>query len=112
MKDKKLMARWIRALKSGKYNQGQEWLNRYNQYCCLGVLCDLINPKGWVAKKNGEETVYSWKNTPRAVEVFDRLPIPVRNKIGLTGDDQSSLIIMNDVGKSFETIAVWIKTNL
>ncbi len=34
--------RWIKALRSGLYKQGTEQLkNANNEYCCLGVLCDL-----------------------------------------------------------------------
>ena len=36
---------WVEALRSGKYEQGIGVLRRHNdgedQYCCLGVLCDL-----------------------------------------------------------------------
>lgn len=40
-------ALWIEALRSGKYQQGQGALRRISdgggpdQFCCLGVLCDL-----------------------------------------------------------------------
>lgn len=42
------MKKWVSALRSGKYEQGQEYLNSQNKFCCLGVLCE-------VAKKNGVE---------------------------------------------------------
>lgn len=36
---------WVEALRSGKYQQGTAALRTHNfgqdQYCCLGVLCDL-----------------------------------------------------------------------
>ena len=43
---KKYAMKWIKALRSGKYKQGEETLMRDNKggYCCLGVLrevCDL-----------------------------------------------------------------------
>lgn len=34
-------AKWIAALRSGDYVQGQGALRRGDKYCCLGVLCDL-----------------------------------------------------------------------
>lgn len=41
--NKKLKAKWVKALRSGKYKQGRGQL--YNpktkRYCCLGVLCRL-----------------------------------------------------------------------
>jgi hypothetical protein len=42
---KTIAEKWVKALRSGKYKQGQEVLhhkeNDKNTYCCLGVLCDL-----------------------------------------------------------------------
>jgi hypothetical protein len=38
---------WVAALRSGKYAQGKSYLRVKNEYCCLGVLCDLMEPKGW-----------------------------------------------------------------
>lgn len=41
-------ALWIEALRSGKYQQGQGGLRKViggdepDQFCCLGVLCDLV----------------------------------------------------------------------
>lgn len=32
---------WLEALRSGEYKQGQDWLRDGDQFCCLGVLCDL-----------------------------------------------------------------------
>lgn len=34
-------AKWLDALRSGKYQQGQGTLNRDGKMCCLGVLCDI-----------------------------------------------------------------------
>lgn len=54
-----IRSRWIRALRSGKYKQGEGNLLKMNadgtgNYCCLGVLCEL-------AAKDG---VVAWRNTP------------------------------------------------
>lgn len=32
---------WIKALKSGDYQQGRHYLRDGDKFCCLGVLCDL-----------------------------------------------------------------------
>lgn len=51
---KTLSSKWIDALRSGKYTQGRGYLKSLNnEYCCLGVLCDVIDPSKW---KNGEES--------------------------------------------------------
>lgn len=37
-----LIEKWVEALRSGDYKQGRQALrNKYNEYCCLGVLCDI-----------------------------------------------------------------------
>jgi hypothetical protein len=43
--------KWVAALRSGEYQQGLHNLKSNNQYCCLGVLCDLYikeNNLDWV----------------------------------------------------------------
>jgi hypothetical protein len=41
--------KWVDALRSGKYKQGQTYLlNKENgSYCCLGVLCEVVGASGW-----------------------------------------------------------------
>lgn len=49
-----LIRQWLRALRSGGYRQGREGLCSISDnpdsegYCCLGVLCDLVDPSTWV----------------------------------------------------------------
>jgi hypothetical protein len=38
--------RWIAALRGGKYRQGHRRLRSGDQYCCLGVLGDLMAAEG------------------------------------------------------------------
>lgn len=94
--DKKLKAKWVKALRSGEYKQAYSRLKRINarkqaSYCCLGVLCE-------VAKIKSYSTSF------------------IRN---LSGDAfivpegmQHTLSIMNDDGKSFRFIARFIEKNL
>lgn len=35
--------KWLNALKSGEYEKRTGYLRKDNQFCCLGVLCDLYN---------------------------------------------------------------------
>lgn len=37
-----LKAKWIDALRSGKYEQGRGALLNDGKYCCLGVLCEVV----------------------------------------------------------------------
>jgi hypothetical protein len=51
--------KWIDALRSGKYKQGRHCLrNDNNEYCCLGVLCDIIDPTRWHLAPSKEH--YKW----------------------------------------------------
>jgi len=36
-----LVLEWIKALRSGKYAQGEGYLRAGDAYCCLGVLCEV-----------------------------------------------------------------------
>jgi hypothetical protein len=39
--DKHIKQLWVEALRSGDYEQGQNWLRYHEKFCCLGVLCDI-----------------------------------------------------------------------
>jgi hypothetical protein len=43
--NKKNIRKWVKALKSGKFEQttGQLFDNKENKYCCLGVACRLYS---------------------------------------------------------------------
>ena len=40
---KSIADKWVEALRSGKYKQGEGFLHSEsnNTYCCLGVLCEI-----------------------------------------------------------------------
>lgn len=96
---------WLEALRSGKYKQGQCRLRQKDgSLCCLGVLCDVLDPNGW---DDDDQYGYRWGwDVKSAAEV----PSAVQKEIGLPG--QSTLMEMNDTeGKTFEQIADWIEAN-
>lgn len=41
--DAELKSKWVTALRSGKYKQGQTFLysSKDESFCCLGVLCEV-----------------------------------------------------------------------
>ena len=54
--NKDIKKKWVDALRSGEYKQGQGRLkNEKNEYCCLGVLCDLAVKEGVVQEKRVTE---------------------------------------------------------
>lgn len=61
--NKEVRAKWISALRSGKYEQGYHYLNAYDKFCCLGVLCEIAVEEGVTIKVNGP---YGQGNTVNA----------------------------------------------
>ena len=103
--------RWIKALRSGKYEQGKGALrrpalrgNRAAEFCCLGVLCEVLElPRVYTGYKNPE--------TKRIHYVG--LDPELLDKVGLTGKQQALLMHLNDAeGKTFQEIAAYISRNL
>ena len=97
--DAELRDKWVAALRSGKYKQGQINLRSSDdRFCCLGVLADVINPENWsqldgpaVWGDDGFSSVY----TLRQSIIADDACFP--------------LVEMNDAeGKSFNEIADYI----
>lgn len=97
-----LKAKWIEALRSGKYKQGRWALRtKADDFCCLGVLCDVSGVGEW--EENG--LCYSYDGA------WKFLPPSLRNQ--LTREAKETLMEMNDYsGMSFPDIADWIGTNI
>ena len=107
--------RWIKALRSGEYQQGTCHLRipgePYDKYCCLGVLCEIIGfpirLRQEVEYKIGEQ----WWNdlVPSSIlpEVFKRGV--TCNYRGISQDVMKTLIGMNDNYRSFSSIADFIE---
>lgn len=45
--NKEIKAKWVEALRSGKYKQGKSRLRTRTGYCCLGVLCSVLKARNW-----------------------------------------------------------------
>ena len=41
--NKEIKDKWVKALRSGEYKQGRLYLQRDNLFCCLGVLCKVLD---------------------------------------------------------------------
>jgi len=107
-----IKAKWIEALRSGRYAQGCGRLRRHDdKYCCLGVLCELAVEAGvleepylivsmgyYTYPDNGrvEDSVL-----PPAVCAWAGLP----DSIGSLPTAPGSLALANDSGTDFPAIA-------
>lgn len=123
-KQKAVVRRWVKALESGLYKQGQNYLavagKNSDKFCCLGVLCDMavrakIIPAPGLAKTHMDDTPHYAYNG-----VNNTLPKKVMKFAGISsscGDfdtgtgKTSSLAELNDNGSSFKEIAKIIKSN-
>lgn len=99
--------KWIEALESGEYTQGQGYLKRRGlddgvvRHCCLGVLCEILNSP-WIEDEDGVFV------TGKDEEAY-LLPTEIQNRVGIR--DIGELMRMNDSGYFFPKIAKYIKEN-
>jgi hypothetical protein len=96
-----IKAKWLEALRSGRYPQGRKALrDEHDQYCCLGVLCDVVDPNAWEQRRG------FWAHHGK-----DGYPTPsLVTQVGLTHHAASYLVSMNDAFlKTFKEIADYIE---
>ena len=104
--NKEVKQAWIKALRSGEYEQGTGYLrSEDNKFCCLGVLCDIMKDRlglEWNLVGHRYEMYGAACNLPGIVYAEARISGPV-----------SRLIDMNDFYRNtFAEIAAYIKENL
>lgn len=96
--------RLAEVLKSGNFKKGEHKLctisDSQYRYCCLGVLTELYNYERKLQKKKQlehrilENSDVGWQD-PGGFE-FDRCPDIVKNWSGLQGEEENTLIDLND----------------
>lgn len=114
--------KWIQALKSGAYIQGQGKLKRLNkdesgfEHCCLGVLCELAVQEGIIQSRPSEggnpwcsfgekEQVHMTNFLPEAVVKWAGLTSKTGKTVQKINKTWVSLAQANDGGLSFQRIA-------
>jgi len=102
--DNDLKQKWVNALRSGNYTQGRRVLRTAdNEYCCLGVLCDVTDQSKWVLPDIGK--FYAWDG-------YIGLP-PISWDSDMLDSKMFVLANLNDdQQRSFSEIADWIEENL
>lgn len=105
-----IKAKWIAALRSGKYKQGKFYLNTNARFCCLGVLCDVVDPARWADDDVWDHKYYTSEFGARLCET---LPASLRKSLNIEDTQTDVLIDLNDnKSKSFNEIADYIEANL
>lgn len=85
--------KWLKALRSGKFNQKQGLLKIGNGFCCLGVLCEVTGTNFQLGQCQLKEEQLT--------------------KFGLKENTQQTLIKMNDIKRfTFKQIASYVSKNL
>jgi hypothetical protein len=113
-------ARWVAALRSGKYKQTKEHLKDRQGYCCLGVLCDIYATERGKSKwepsrlnsfADGEFSIdHQDHGIPSAV-VGIWAEFDWRRKVEIDGE-YKQLYFHNDDGRTFAEIADAIEAQL
>lgn len=118
--DKEVKKRWVKALRSGEYKQGRNFLCAWDsedqeyRMCCLGVLADIAFEGEWIMDTCVESATYVFESDKNEyITGHTELSEDALKKLGITDDDQEKLIKMNDdIGLSFHVIAAYIEENL
>jgi hypothetical protein len=108
---KDIKKKWIKALRSGEFKQGNGELCNIasNEYCCLGVLCEITRQDNPQIKRT-KEGHYSLHKKDSVDGQFDSAMLTY---FGIAAETQNKLIDMNDErGKSFKEIADYIEEKL
>lgn len=123
--NEEIKAKWIAALRSGKYVQGVERLHRKSlnndEFCCLGVLCEIAADNDVVDRVGTDYSIGYWNRMTEGYASWASLPTSVMLWAGLRQDDPvinpfesaTTLSNLNDSQRlSFDEIATVIEEAL
>lgn len=115
--NQEIKKQWLSALRSGKYTQTKGILRTTNnEFCCLGVLCNVVNPQNWhLEEEGGPYYSYNYLKCSLSDEVIEaaELPETVANGKSNPLNTEGQLTRLNDVdNKSFAEIADYIEKHL
>lgn len=121
--DPAIKARWLEALRSGRYRQGSRGLNWDDrEFCCLGVLCETEIGRhenfkkeekserpdyvSWSSLVDGSITSEAYKLPAFLTRLTGLSPLGELNEpVKFKGETHMYLAKLNDKGASFEFIA-------
>ena len=115
--NERIKQKWIKRLRSDKYEQGEGKLKSNDKYCCLGVLCEIAVEEGiaeWREYNNKNYIISSIDTNISDTSLTRQL----RGWAGIEVDDGLMLIAHNDKtfdlepGFSFNEIAQLIEDYL
>lgn len=75
--------KWVKELRSGKYEQSKGHLNKDGKFCCLGIACDIMHKEKRLAiQKQGGITYYYGDNQSKRHMYGDTFPPSVALEVG------------------------------
>jgi hypothetical protein len=100
---KSLKKEWLKALRSGKYRKTTGRLRRGTNrqdysYCCLGVLCNIINNR-------------KWKDNSYMSDLYG-LPGKIVEKCSISMEQEIHLSHLNDSTDTFAEVIDYINKNM
>ena len=110
----KNVRKWIKALRSKNYEQGQSKLIIISEdgnysFCFLGVACDLYDKIEGMCSKTKKKILDGHYDA----DCEGYMPKSVVNWLKLTMDERNELVGMNDIyNKSFKQIAAYLEKKL
>lgn len=104
MMNQEIKTKWLEALRSGRYTQTKGVLRNSEGYCCIGVLCDIVDPDKWLGAD--EETTRAWGDEL----TYGNLPLKIQEELGVL-EHCDLLPSLNDKGTSFADIADIIESD-
>ena len=102
-----LKEKWVAALRSGQFQQGTRYLRIKDKYCCLGVLIHCVYGDKGLVNPDPRGIFSTAGHANRST-----IPVDMCEDIEIEHSVALSLAGMNDSGKSFEEIAVFIEDNI
>ena len=115
-----IKAKWVEALRSGEYEQGENSLLHGGRYCCLGVLASLATAAGVCSVRGyGYSVLFDGYSAflPESVASWAGLP-STDPEVSVACDDTDpedwplTLTGANDLGMTFAEIADIIEEEL
>ena len=106
--NKAMKRRWVRALRSGEYKQGNRRLHREDgSFCCLGVLLDTEVDGDWCLGLDPQVGGMCYYLEDEALGLGVHL-----DPHGISVKQENVLTTMNDEGQTFDEIADYIEEHL
>jgi len=107
--------RWVRALRSGEYEQTTRCLHNDKGFCCLGVLCDLYAKEHNVSwNRNSITQKYDLFHSDQVLppEVMEWARVERDPTVKHASRGATTLAMLNDHSLDFNQIAQIIEEQL